>query len=247
MASKRNPESSEEKMARQTHSNMKNPNNDAFWKARGIDSRPSNWHEKVNAHKRDGALHHRADQAGHLSQDQRRKIGEDVEKIERAAKDVYGGDAQVYKDGSIRKGTNIPGSDVDTKIAVSTPATMEQRHDLQSELGKAFGNENVEQGENHDVVKGASGELDVLPSRANYYGDIEMDPPGLNPFHTNTKAASAVRNIKLDAQELGEKVKGKDVETKVLRVQQENKGIGLGELVDKTKARLNIDVISIDP
>jgi len=30
------------------HANQLNPNNDAFWKARGLDKRPENWHDLLD-------------------------------------------------------------------------------------------------------------------------------------------------------------------------------------------------------
>ena len=138
----------------------------------------------------------------------------------------------------MKKKVNVPGSDLDLKIKVSRPATLSQRQQLQEELRKTF---KVTPGAKVDVVHGRSGDIDVLPTMAEYYpDDFIFDKLGVEPFKTNPVGRDAVRIIKDHCNRIGVKMAGKKIEQMVLLCQQNNKGISRTELIQIVKEKLGI-------
>ena len=218
-------------------SNQMNPNNRAYWISRGYSDRPADYANVSLQQKADGQLESRANNLGHISDSQRKAMGSDIRKIESAAKAVYGGDAKIRKGGSIYKKDNTPKSDLDLKIEVDTPATDDQRRQFQQEIGKHFS----VSGKVVDIVHGSSGDIDVMPSKAdNFPKDFELDKMGVEPFKTNHVGRDAVRLVKDDFSKYGKKIKGKEVEDAVLNIQQKNKGINRADLVHDVEIQLGL-------
>ena len=160
-------------------------------------------------------------------------MGRDTKRVEKVAKEVFGGNTKVYIGGSQLKRTNVRSSDLDLKIEVPHKLTWADRETLGIALEQEFGIGNVDK--NHSkihVVRGESGYIDILPNSAEYFPpDFKFDGLGKNPFSCNTTARNAVRIIKTNHPNMP----GIMVEKMVLEVQRQNKSISLDKLIEKTE------------
>ena len=142
------------KASQNNKANQMNPNNPAYYQARGMSTRPKNWSETLEKKCRQGQLENRANNAAALSKETRRAIGSDTQRVEKVAKQELGPHVQVYKGGSQYKRTNISYSDNDLKIKVDRPITRDDRARLGKGLEKEFGKRRVDRsGAKVDVSK----------------------------------------------------------------------------------------------
>ena len=222
----------------QNRSNQMNPNNPAYHQCRGNSSRPKDWESILQKSKANGLLEHRANTAGAMSSEKRRAIGGDTKRVEKVVKEQLGGDVRVYRGGSQKKGVNIGKSDLDLKMKVSKPMTLDDRAKLGQGLKKEFGEKNVDSSHPKiHIVKGKAVNIDIVPSQAEYFPpDFKLDKLGVRPFATNKKGRHAVRNLK----ERYQNAPGIKIEKVVLGVQQRNKGISLDDIIREAGAELRI-------
>ena len=212
-------------------SDQKNPNNERFYKSRGQKSRPSNWKEEILKTIREGQLEYQANTIA--SKTDRPAMGRDIVRIEKVVKNVLGGNVFVYKGGSVKKHTNIEGSDLDLKIDVFEPLKEKERNALTEALKIEFGEHNVDVKTIVHKIQGESGSIDLLPQKATYISSAtRVDKLGKEPFKTNPIGRNAVRLLK-------EKFKVADVpgiyiERAVLQTQNMERGITLENLITKT-------------
>ena len=213
----------------QNRSNQMNPNNPAYYQCRGISSRPKDWESISEKNKTNGLLENRANTAGAMSSETRRAIGHDTKRVEKVVKEQLGGDVMVYKGGSQKKGVNIGKSDLDLKIKVPRPMTLDDRAKLGQGLKKEFGKKNVDSSNPKiHTVKGETINIDIVPSKAEYLpSNFKLDKLGVRPFATNNRAQHAVRILK----EYYPSIPGIRIEKTVLGVQQKNKGISLDDII----------------
>ena len=181
----------------ENRANQLNPNNRQYHTSRGLDSRPDNWQDQILKNRAAGYLEYRANTSA--SKINHAAIGRDVVRIERVVKTVLGQNVFVYKGGSVKKHTNIEGSDLDLKIDVVEPVTDTQRNSLFEALKKEYGANAVEMKQKVHVIQGESGPIDLFPQKADYFSTgTKVDKLGKEPFKTNPMARNAVRILKLD-------------------------------------------------
>ena len=220
----------------QNRSNQMNPNNPAYHQCRGNSTRPKDWVSISQNNKANGLLEHKANTAGAMSKEKRRAIGHDSKRVEKVVKEQLGGDVMVYKGGSQKKGVNIGNSDLDLKIKVSRPMTLDDRTKLGQGLQKEFGKKNVDSSNPKiHTVKGEVINIDIVPSQAEYLPpNFKLDKLGVRPFATNNRGQHAVRILK----EYHPSVPGIVIEKTVLGVQQGNKGISLDSIIKEAGKEL---------
>ena len=158
-------------------------------------------------------------------------------------KDVLGPSAKLVKAGSFLKGTDIAGeSDIDVMVFGTGPIKEQQWNFIVSGIkAKGYVIESVNPRCIHVTVNNClvTIEFDVV---ANHRQGFPPKKEPENPFRNNRQAAQAVRNIKLDFQESGEKgFSGNDIEQAVLAEQKALQEPGLGKLIDAAKAVLKSD------
>ena len=174
---------------------QKNPNNERFYKSRGQKSRPSDWKEEILKRIREGQLEHQANTSA--SKIDHPAIGRDVVRVEKVVKNVLGGNVFVHEGGSVKKHTNIEGSDLDLKIDVVEPLTDKERNALTQALKIEFGEHNVEVKTLVHKIQGESGSIDLFPQKATYISSAtRVDKLGKEPFKTNPIGRNAVRLLK---------------------------------------------------
>lgn len=192
----------------------------------------------------DGQLQHRADTGGHWSQEQLAVISKGIVDFEAVVKSVLGASAKLMKAGSFMKGTDIAGeSDIDVMVfgCGASPISEYQWNSIVSGIKqRGYTIDGVNPRCIHVKVERAGNclvtiEFDVV---AHHRQGFPPNKEPNNPFRENRVAARAVRNIKLDFKESGEKgFSGNDIEQAVLDV-QEKCSPGLGMLIDAAKAEL---------
>ncbi|CAE7580915.1 TMEM144 [Symbiodinium sp. CCMP2456] len=188
----------------------------------------------------DGQLQHRADMGGHWTQEQLQAIGEGIRDFEAVVKQVLGPSAKLVRAGSFMKGTDIAGeSDIDVMVFGAGPITEQQWNLIVSGIkSRGYVIDSVNPRCIHVTVNKClvTIEFDVV---ANHRQGFPPNKEPENPFRNNREAARAVRNIKLDFQESGEKgFSGNDIEQAVLNGQKTLQQPGLGKLIDAAKAAL---------
>lgn len=220
----------------QNRSNQMNPNNPAYHQCRGNSSRPKDWESILEKSKANGLLEHRANIAGAMSSEKRRAIGGDTKRVEKVVKEQLGGDVIVYRGGSQKKGVNIGKSDLDLKMKVSKPMTLDDRAKLGQGLKKEFGEKNVDSSHPKiHIVKGKAVNIDIVPSQAEYFPEgFKLEKKGVRPFLTNDRGRHAVRNLK----EIDRSVPGIKIEETVLEIQQRSKGISLHDIIKEAETEL---------
>ena len=210
-----------------------NPNNQQFHRSRGLDSRPGSWNEQIEKNKIEGLLENRANTSA--SKINHKAIGRDVVRIEKVVKSVLGEHVKIYKGGSVKKHTNIEGSDLDLKIDVVDPVTETQRNSLTLALQNEYGITNVEVKPKVHLIRGESGSIDLFPQKANYLcQDAKVDKLGKDPFRTNPIGRNAVRILKMDILP-NAPFPSIEIERAVLQAQNMERGIGLLDLVVKAR------------
>ena len=146
------------------------------------------------------------------------------------------------KAGSFMKGTDIAGeSDIDVMVFGCGPISEHQWNSIVSGIKqRGYTIDGVNPRCIHVKVERAGNclvtiEFDVV---AHHRQGFPPNKEPNNPFRENRVAARAVRNIKLDFMESGEKsFSGNDIEQAVLEVQKKSSP-GLGMLIDAAKAEL---------
>ena len=107
-----------------------NPNNVAYWRARGKQTRPDDWMDVAKRRKAEGQLTVQANAVAAQPRAKKRLMGQMTSVVVEAVKEVLGGRAQVIKAGSQRKGTNTGSSDLDLWIDCPEKMTSDQKHDI---------------------------------------------------------------------------------------------------------------------
>lgn len=190
----------------------------------------------------DGQRQHRADTGGHWSPEQLAVISQGIVDFEVVVKAVLGASAKLMKAGSFMKGTDIAGeSDIDVMVFGCDPISEHKWNSIVSGIRqRGYTIDGVNPRCIHVKIERAGNclvtiEFDVVAHHRQGF------PPNKEPqnlFRDNRVAARAVRNIKLDFKESGEKgFSGNDIEQAVLDVQQKCSP-GLGMLIDAAKAEL---------
>ena len=191
----------------------------------------------------DGQLQHRADTGGHWSSEQLSAISRGIVDFEAVVKGVLGSSAKLMKAGSFMKGTDVAGeSDIDVMVFGSGPISKGQWDSIVEGIQRrGYHVKSTNPRCIHVEVKTClvTIEFDVVAQQRQGY------PPNKepeNPFRDNRVAAHAVRNIKMDFAESGEKgFSGNDIEQAVLAEQKKLHTPGLGKLIDAAKASLKSD------
>ena len=191
----------------------------------------------------DGQLQHRADTGGHWSSEQLSTISRAIVDFEAIVKGVLGNSAKLMKAGSFMKGTDVAGeSDIDVMVFGSGPISKGQWDSIVDGIQRrGYHVKSTNPRCIHVEVKTClvTIEFDVVAQQRQGY------PPNkepTNPFRDNRVAADAVRNIKMDFAESGEKgFSGNDIEQAVLAEQKKLHTPGLGKLIDAAKASLKCD------
>ncbi|CAE7626367.1 unnamed protein product, partial [Symbiodinium sp. CCMP2456] len=145
--------------------------------------------------------------------------GRDNRKLESSVKDVFGGQASILQGGSRKKGTNLKSSDSDVKVRLPENRAMTERDRsvLHSRLKAEFGPEAVDASNPRILkVRGEASEIDVVPVHSTYSGQGFHAGYPNHPFKDNPKARTAVRDVKLSAEEQGIYRRGYDIEQAVL-------------------------------
>eukprot|EP00929_Paragymnodinium_shiwhaense_P113479 TRINITY_DN81768_c0_g1_i1.p1 TRINITY_DN81768_c0_g1~~TRINITY_DN81768_c0_g1_i1.p1 ORF type:complete len:557 (-),score=102.32 TRINITY_DN81768_c0_g1_i1:306-1976(-) len=195
----------------------------------------------------DGQLQHRADQGGHWTEAQLQCIDQAIIDFQGIIKRVLGSGSTLVKAGSFMKGTDIAGeSDVDVMVFGCGPISESQWQGIVNGIKCHPGGYTVKSTNPRCIHVEAvrSGaitiEFDVVAKQRQGF------PPNAvptNPFKNNRIAAHAVRNIKMDFMESGEKrFSGHEIETAVLAEQKNLESVGLGKLIDITKAALQTEM-----
>lgn len=207
-----------------------NPNNAAFWGARGAPCRPGDWHNVVAERRDHGQREHALNMAAAETAEMRASHGRDTVRVERVVKDVLGGQAQVWKGGGRNKHDNLATGDLDLLIVAPQALRTEDRHALGRGLRGEFGSSRVSESKPRiHQVEGEGGRIDVVPQRATFFGGHCNRMPR-DPFKFNPQARHAVRDVKLGAQERGENVRGHFAEGAVLEAQQQHPGASFSAL-----------------
>ena len=163
--------------------------------------------------------------------------------FEAVVKGVLGNLAKLMKAGSFMKGTDVAGeSDIDVMVFGSGPISKGQWDSIVEGIQRrGYHVKSTNPRCIHAEVKTClvTIEFDVVAQQRQGY------PPNKepeNPFRDNRVAAHAVRNIKMDFAESGEKdFSGNDIEQAVLSEQKKLHNPGLGKLIDAAKASLKSD------
>ena len=191
----------------------------------------------------DGQLQHRADTGGHWSSEQLSAISRGIVDFEAVVKGVLGNSAKLMKAGSFMKATDVAGeSDTDVMVFGSGPISKGQWDSIVEGIQRrGYHVKSTNPRCIHVEVKTClvTIEFDVVAQQRQGY------PPNKepeNPFRDNRVPAHAVRNIKMDFAESGEKgFSGNDIEQAVLSEQKKLHTPGLGKLIDAVKASLKSD------
>jgi len=208
-----------------------NPNNVAYHQARGAQCRPGDWQNIVEQRRVQGQREHALNLAAAETKAHGAARGRDTARVERVVKETLGGQAQVWKAGSRAKRDGLANADLDLKIMTDRPLRAEDRAAFGAGLSREFGSSRVSDSNPRiHKVAGDGGEIDIVPCDAVYFGKGFNAGKPRNGFTYNPQARLAVRDVKLQAQEKGEKVKGHDVESAVLRAQQQRQRGGFATL-----------------
>eukprot|EP00931_Biecheleriopsis_adriatica_P107146 TRINITY_DN81483_c0_g1_i1.p1 TRINITY_DN81483_c0_g1~~TRINITY_DN81483_c0_g1_i1.p1 ORF type:complete len:281 (-),score=41.88 TRINITY_DN81483_c0_g1_i1:144-986(-) len=207
--------------AANNRANQKNPNNSAFYKARGEPCRPSTWQSTVDDRRARGQREHVLNMAAAETAEQRAAHARDVVRAERVVKDVLGGQAQVWKGGGRNKHNNLAGGDLDLLIEHPKTLDAQDRNDLGAAFRDEFGSSCVsDRNPRIHQIRGEGGPIDVVPQKAAFFPDGRTNKLPRNPFRFNPQARLAVRDVKQTALVEGQNVKGHAAECAVLTAQQ---------------------------
>ena len=182
----------------QNRSNQMNLNNLAYYQCQGNSTRPNNWASTCQRRKTTGFLEHKANIAGTVSSDERVAIANDIKRIEKVVKEQLDGGVMIYKGSSRKKGVNIGKFDLDVKIKVSRPMSVDDHNKLGQGLGKEYGKNNVDNS-NPKIhkVKGKAVSIDIVPRQAEYLPpNFRLNKLGVRLFATNNRGQHAVRILK---------------------------------------------------
>lgn len=225
------PVSGQSRAALNNRASQLNPNNIAFHKARGLTSIPNDWHGIAEERRARGRREHALNLAAAESLEARAAHGRDTVHVERAMKNALGGAVQVWKGGGRAKHDNLAHADLDLKIVAPKAIRVEDRVALGAELRREFGMSCVsESNPRIHVVQGEGGPIDVVPFDATFFPQGFHSGKPHNGLKFNPQVRLAVRDVKLDAEQRGCKVRGHDAEMAVLRAQQQHRGAPFSDL-----------------
>ena len=208
---------------------VNNPNNDAFWKSRGLASRPDNWESKAAQRAVDGRLQARSNNAASRTSGERALAGRRTDIVVRAVKASLGGKAEVRKAGSQAKRTDIADSDYDLWVDVGDECLSRAerkvlRDTLTSMLNKGGDPARVVLKESTvRVLLNDEEHIDIAFS--SYCFSCKQHHKPVQRFTNNPKARDAVRLIKAGSPQ---KFKGEAIEMAVLTAQGQKKGQSFG-------------------
>eukprot|EP00961_Rhodomonas_salina_P135874 1827896-Rhodomonas_salina.1 len=181
-----------------------------------------NFEPQKATHPQSSSLQAYADGAAARTPAEKKADGENTVKVENAVKKALGGTAKVIRAGSNRKGVDIAGSDIDLLVDTKDPVTHDQKKLLTACLKKVFPGTalidlhytcirvNPTQGRDIDVV------LRHVPGH--------IKPVPREHFKYNTGARTAIRAFKQQLAQQGQKVKGIEIESKVIQFTQGHPG-----------------------
>lgn len=225
-------------------SDMKNPNNEAFWLSHGYKERPADWKAISLQLRRSGQLTAEANAAAAKTQKTERFLGKVMNSVVLSARSVLGGKTQVLKAGSRMKHTDIATSDLDVylKMPDGIPMTRLQKQKLAEELRRNVGKRVHEVRALAKSIKlfGADGmTVDIIPSKATFRDPTKLPTPApKDRFHCNPKAQVAVRILKLHNMKHNMNWKGRLIENAVLEVQRATKGQSAADLYDRALEKM---------
>ncbi|CAE7739801.1 unnamed protein product [Symbiodinium sp. CCMP2592] len=222
--------------------NQMNRNNPEFYRCRGIPMPPKAAKaQSIEATRAAGYREAEINIAAH--EPNKAAYGRDNRKIESIVKRVFGPQASILKGGSRAKGTNLQSSDNDVKVRLPNNRVMteQDRSVLHHALKAAFGPERVDASNPRILkVRGEASEIDVVPVHSTYAGPGFHAGYPKKPFKDNPKARTAVRDVKLTAEEQGIHLRGYDIERAVLSQQQEHSGEEWWETSWRAKSQLGV-------
>eukprot|EP00930_Biecheleria_cincta_P049351 TRINITY_DN34565_c0_g1_i1.p1 TRINITY_DN34565_c0_g1~~TRINITY_DN34565_c0_g1_i1.p1 ORF type:complete len:266 (+),score=47.78 TRINITY_DN34565_c0_g1_i1:66-863(+) len=225
--------------AANNRANQMNPNNAAYHKARGATSRPSGWQDIVDAHRARGLREHALNMAAAETRSERAAHARDTSRVEAAARQALGGQAQVWKGGGRAKHNGLADGDLDLKIVAPQPFTSDDRNALVAALRQEFGSSCVSDSNPRiHRVMGEGGDIDIVPFNATFFDKGFNAGMPRNPFKFNRNARNAVRDVKLGAKERGQNVRGYNAERAVLEAQQQHPRARFETLADFANQKL---------
>ena len=221
-----------------------NPNNDAYWQARGFSARPPSWQDEVARMKKEGESTAAANLAASKPLARQRLIGQVTRAVECCAKQVLGGNAKVHRKGSLKKKTDIAAtSDLDLWIELpeKMPMTRKQKQRLAVDLLRktfTFDAETISftrvLNQQWSLVLECNGlSVDVVPQYATFRSKAASAPK--DDFKHNSRAREAVRLVK---DKHPNRWKGKTIERAVLQAQKKRKGMPNYEIAENAIASL---------
>lgn len=201
-----------------------NPNNVAYWRSRGLRSRPENWQSRVT----EGAIERRLqavanDAASRTSGERAADKARTAIIVEAVKASSLGSKAQVHKAGSQSKRTNVATSDLDLWVAGDEPVTRNQRKNFGGHLMsmlKQGGHEPVRilLKETSIRIEYRATSIDIVFDKHAFSGKVHPKPA--QRFINNPRAAAAVRLLKARSPQ---KFKGEAIEKAVLAAQSQEK------------------------
>ena len=217
-----------------------NPNNNAFWQARGLIERPGNWQDEVKRMKNEGLLTAAANLAAAKSPARKQLIGTVTRKVEHAAKEILGGHAKVHHKGSVKKRTDIAAThDLDLWIELpkASPVTKKQKQKLAVELRKDTRTfKRVLNQEWSLMLECKDGlKVDVIPQHTTFRHSASSRPT--KGFGNNPRARDAVRILK---DKHPNRWKGKDIEIAVQQAQTQRRRMPNFEIAERAEVMLSI-------